>query len=184
MRLIPAFVLAAVLALYTVPALAQDEANFSPITGAFGLELGQVLEGNAGAAGTMDTPPLTILQQVTTPSPSRHFSFYNLNICTATRQIVGIIGIETFADMDEAQRSFKSLWRILEEKYGPSVSGSEKAEAYQAGEPSMGRAVTLNPPEQAQGVIKVSIQYYDNALWDACLDQEYETQHAEDMDNL
>ena len=156
---------------------AQDH---SEIAGAFGLELGQVLEQDLAPKKKENFGTDLILYDVTVPKPSRHFNFYNVNICPYNNEIQAIYGIQTFASVEEATPHYNDVVRVVEKKYGPPADEGKYFISNEQGT----KTITLSPPSGKGDITTYSIEYQDSSVWEKCNESETKGIESEDMETL
>ena len=112
-------VMVALLTTLAQTAMAQE---YAPITGAFGFELGQVVDEAALDYSQKTEPgPLGIVSyRLVPPKPSRFFSTYDLAVASDTMHVVLITAMsDSYQSKTNLKEDLNELMGVLEDKYGP-----------------------------------------------------------------
>ena len=168
---------AILLALTALPAMAQE---YAPITGAFGFELGQVVdEATLNYSHKSGLEPLgTVTYTVEPPTPSRFFSLYSLVVDLSTMRIVQIRAqSEDYSSETNIEADLNELIEALTNKYGP---GKQPPELFDYELESKGKSIAATN----FGNAFLLIHYKDDEAFRALNNAYFEKQKDNDQDAL
>jgi hypothetical protein len=131
-----------------------------PVTGAFGIKLGDVLD-DAKVLKRSVISSGVVKYEVKAISPHKSFQVYDVEITSGTRKIHAINGTARFPSRELAMKEFNAVKTEFEGKYGPAKTNRREGAAFFSSEQ---KSIALLVNQERESVVYLNVACKDADL--------------------
>ncbi len=131
-----------------------------PITGAFGIKLGDVLNSSDALQRTI-LPSGVVKYEVKAVTPHKSFQKFDVEVTVGTKKIHTVNGAGRYPGMESAMKEFNAVKTELESKYGPAKTNRREGAAYF---PSGKKTISLLVNQERASVVFLNLSCRDEEL--------------------
>ncbi len=131
-----------------------------PVTGAFGIKLGDVLSNSNVLKKTVLSSGV-VKYEIKGISQHKSFQVYDVEVTAGSKKIHTINGAGRYPGMDSAMKEFNAVKAELESKYGPAKTNRREGAAYF---PSEKKTISLLVNQERASVVYLNLACKDDEL--------------------
>lgn len=131
-----------------------------PITGAFGIKLGDGLNSSDVLKKTILSSGV-VKYEIKAVSPHKSFQTYDLEVTAGSKKIHTINGAGRYPSMDSAMKEFSAVKAELEAKYGPAKANRREGAAYFTSDK---KTISLLVNQERASVVYLNLSCKDEEL--------------------